>query len=323
VARAERTALEQRLDRFLDNERDRNIGETPSREELEEALVLARQQHEMSDLDHERRVKELKQIHAAQCEALCREIVQANRETARLQNLLEKESQGRTSYTTAKAGASSNNACGADQMTKSIPYELRSPVRKAVKGFANERTGKNSKVQPREGLRHWRGIILFAVLIFTLAIVGQSGYFRADTQVSLRRFETEEVQINGRASFLRYKLMTMIDRWFGRKDSRSKKVRYHIHPMVVSRKHDLAKHSPIFAKESEVPLIADLKGKSLDDEENAPEDVGKSKSRHSLFSGIHSTIGKVGRLVRHAIRLVVSFFRRMLLGAHEFGKSNN
>lgn len=303
MVRSERTLLEQRLDRQLEYETGRQLG-TSSREELEEALFIARERYETVCQEHQSRVQELNRAHAAQCDQLCGEIVQANRETVRLQRRLA-----------AMTGGTSPAAAGGGWEMDMVgpPYALRSPAGKAnVGGSAGGNMTANARA--KQISRHRTGLLLMAILICTLAIAGQSGYLSFENEMTLRRLEFQGMQEMGeRVSFLKRKWRAFLDA-VANEGVPPQKMRNHIHPMV-SKKHNVPSIVAFSAKKSEaitVPVVVvDTPGggNTVDTvEENVQE---RKTSGGGLFAGIHDTIAKVGRLLKRIFNLLSSFFRRL------------
>jgi hypothetical protein len=100
MTRAEKSLLEQRLEHQLHVSQEEN---DESRHDLEQALARALELVDNTVTEHELRVSEMNKSHAHQCEQLCREVVQANQETARLEKKLAELSKGVLRYKTSVA----------------------------------------------------------------------------------------------------------------------------------------------------------------------------------------------------------------------------
>ena len=94
MLRAERSLLEQRLQHQLraSNVESTETGET--RRDLEKSLQEIQALYKSAVLEHEDRIMEINKSHAKQCEQLCREVVLANQEAARLQKTLSTFTRG-------------------------------------------------------------------------------------------------------------------------------------------------------------------------------------------------------------------------------------
>jgi hypothetical protein len=97
---AEKSLLEQRLEHQLHVSQEDT---DESRHDLEQALARASELYDNTVTGHELRMSEMNKSHAHQCEQLCREVVQADQETARLENKLAELSKGALGYETSVA----------------------------------------------------------------------------------------------------------------------------------------------------------------------------------------------------------------------------
>jgi len=320
VVKSERTALEERLDQFLDNQGDNRDGQNstlmgdrgPSRSELSEALRLERQRFESSRVEHEKRVQELKHVHASQCEALCREILQANKETTRLQQILESERR-RTSFGSPETSGSTE---ADDTLSSLLSQRLKSPVQtlhgRSTKNTNFYHSSSQRQSSRRDVLSRRAAIILLALFTLGLAIVGTL-YQGVDT--------TEKTNIDvSDSSFPQHKSNVLPGRtWSPRDDLLSKNKQSRIRPILTSKSNSPSKNSPTLKEESHghqqvVCKTVPNEEKSLMCKKghHTKENVADPKSNNhggGLFDGIHNAIRKIGSLIQTTFRIVVSFFK--------------
>jgi hypothetical protein len=268
---------------------------------LQEALRQERQRYELSRLDHEKRVQELKQRHADQCEALCREILKANREGGRVQKQLENDR--RMSFGTSETSSPVTvEVEDGDQLSDLLSFRLQSPVRTSTSRSvhnARQSTKTNFRQQSHDALRPRGVIVLLALFSLGLAVVGQLENFKiGEMMYFFRGIDTKIL--------------------FSRQDnaiSTETTSRYPIHQMMISpRSHPTTqKDSPIFKEGSPVSTGASstveeiLPSKGYTETEKVPE----VESTNGLFDGMHKAIQKIGRLIRKAWMVVISIFKKL------------
>ncbi len=85
--RSEKAVLEERLEAQMQNAEE-------IRAAAREELIEIRQKHEGTVSEHDERIILINRMHANQCEQLCREVVEANQEVIRLQNVLADMTRG-------------------------------------------------------------------------------------------------------------------------------------------------------------------------------------------------------------------------------------
>jgi hypothetical protein len=91
VMKAEKTLLEQRLE--VQKRASNDVRAATQRQvDLEVEEIVLRYQRKIEK--HEQRVLELNNVHANQCEELCREVVEANQEVMRVQKVLSEMARG-------------------------------------------------------------------------------------------------------------------------------------------------------------------------------------------------------------------------------------
>ena len=323
MVKSERTALEERLDRFLDNQGDNLNGQNssllgdsgPSRSELSEALRLERQRFESSRVDHEKRVQELKQIHASQCESLCREILQANKETTRLQQILESERR-RISFGSPETPGSTE---ADDTLSSLVSQRLKSPLH-AVHGRSTNMTNYSHSFSRRQSCRRdilsrRAAIILLALFTLGLAIVG----------TLYQGIDINEKTSHGvpESSFPQHKSNVVPGRTSNPKDEfllKNKQSR--IRPILTSKSKSASKNSPSLIEASSGlqqavgTTTVPSEGKSLARKKghHTKENVADPKPNShggGLFDGIHNAIRRIGSWIQTTFRILVSFFKNM------------
>ena len=217
----------------------------PSLGELKEALRLERQRFESFRVEHENRVQELKQINSSQCEALCREILQANKETTRLQQILENERR-RISFGGSPETTGSTEAD--DTLSSLFSQRLNSPIHtihgRSMKKTKNYLSSSQRQSSRRDVLSRRAAIVLLGLFTLGLAIVGTL-YQGVDTtektsigvsESSLTQHRSNPVS-GGRTSSLK-------------DDFLSKNKKFRIRPILTSKSNSASKNSPILKEES-------------------------------------------------------------------------
>jgi hypothetical protein len=130
-----------------------------SREALKYALAEAEGKYRTGCLEHELRIQEMNRSHAEQCEQLCREVIQANRETIRLRKKIAELS----SVTGLQSGVGVDRGQYASSSYDGASYLLPQ--------------GLSNKLIARKSARKRRGIVLLAAILFLIFGFMQSGYF--------------------------------------------------------------------------------------------------------------------------------------------------
>jgi hypothetical protein len=97
IERTEKSLLDSRLQHYVYAYGEDKASDT--REELEKELAEARKLREITCADYENRIKKMNKSHAKQCEDLCREVIDTNRENIRLKQQLADLTNGTTTTT--------------------------------------------------------------------------------------------------------------------------------------------------------------------------------------------------------------------------------
>lgn len=129
-----------------------------SRAALKFALAEAEGKYKTASLENELRIQEMNRSHAEQCEQLCREVIQANRETVRLR----KQNAELTNSSVLSTEIYDDRAQQGDSSLTGGGYSLQSPPS----------SNRSTKKSP-----HRRsGIILLMAVILLFVGLGQPGY---------------------------------------------------------------------------------------------------------------------------------------------------
>ena len=307
----------------MDNQGDNPNGQNstllgdsgPSRSELSEALRSERQRFESFRVDHEKRVQELKQIHASQCESLCREILQANKETTRLQQILESERR-RISFGSPEAPGSTE---ADDTLSSLLSQRLKSPLH-ALHGRSTKKSNYSYSPSRRQSSRHdilSRRAAIILLALFTLGLVTVGTLYQ--------NVDIDEKTNHGvpESSFPQHKSNFVPGRTSNPKDEfllKNKQSR--IRPILMSKTKGAAKNSPTLEEASRGHQQAfgtttvPYEDKSLVSKKghHTKENVADPKPNShggGLFDGIHNAILKIRSWIQTTFRIVVSFFKNV------------
>lgn len=162
VARSERELLEQRLDAYMEYSKKRKDG---WREALNLASEAVEEKYKTACLGHELKIQEINRLHAEQCDQLCREVINANREAVCLRKRIAEMS----SIVGVHGGVRTDR-----------DLYLSTSLDRVSCLFANSISFHRNARKPA---RQRNGMILLATILVLIFSFGQSGHLAMNNRM--------------------------------------------------------------------------------------------------------------------------------------------